>query len=190
LEKLRDVLTRLEQHKVRAALHHCQGNKIGLRFETPTEQWTIEVFQGGRGRTECEPVDATGQHIASPLQQTLWSWAAADSSGRKQDTPHVGEDPVDPSVASGDGVPPCPKCQSKDARCFCRDVGGVGYLDEYTFSCPACGYLKRETEYGGSWADNWTTRCPFCGETCHRHKATPSDFWFAAETGMRTSDEE
>lgn len=72
----------------------------------------------------------------------------------------------------------CPQCKKEEGMCYCYDVGGVDYHDEYTFFCNNCGYCKKETKYGGSpVAADWPTNCPFCDKPYNEHHGTPQELW-------------
>lgn len=73
--------------------------------------------------------------------------------------------------------PVCPEC-GQPAECFCRDVGGVDYTDEYTLVCREHGKVASSMYYGGSpYFADYHTNCPYCGETEDHHSQTPEEFW-------------
>lgn len=81
------------------------------------------------------------------------------------------------ATASDEPVVRCSKCGAF-AKCYCRDVGGVNYEDEYTLHCENCGHTERESIPGGSpTQQNWPTKCPFCHRPNNEHPKTPKKLW-------------
>jgi hypothetical protein len=64
----------------------------------------------------------------------------------------------------------CPHCAIRDAKCECKDVGGVEYYDEYSLTCGTCGYRATAVIHGGSpMSSDWDTECPYCGQNQRAH---------------------
>jgi hypothetical protein len=69
----------------------------------------------------------------------------------------------------------CPRCNI-NLECFCNDVGGVDYIDEYILICRKCGFNETTCRSGGSpLGENWCTECPFCGKSNLEHSKLPTD---------------
>ncbi|MEE9378983.1 MAG: leucine-rich repeat domain-containing protein [Candidatus Lokiarchaeia archaeon] len=73
--------------------------------------------------------------------------------------------------------PFCPQCGNL-AECYCRDIGGVDYHDEFTLYCENCDFIERKYYSGGSPVSaDWYNPCPYCGRYEYQHDKTPERLW-------------